>query len=52
LKWGGVDYAWSSGQVIGCMVGFVVLLAILIFTQIRQGDRYVDTKVKRSSILY
>lgn len=33
LQFGGNEYAWNSGQVIGCFVSFGVLLVIFTFTQ-------------------
>lgn len=41
LKWGGIDYEWKSGPVVGCLVGFVILVVLLAVSQIRQGEKYV-----------
>ncbi|RBQ65341.1 hypothetical protein FVER14953_12880 [Fusarium verticillioides] len=38
LSWAGTVYPWSSGQVIGPLVTFSVLLGVFIFNQIRRGD--------------
>ncbi|KAF7905078.1 uncharacterized protein EAF01_005599 [Botrytis porri] len=38
LQWGGVDYAWSSSVIIGLFVGFVVVLLLFIFWDIRRAD--------------
>ncbi|QDS72672.1 hypothetical protein FKW77_002901 [Venturia effusa] len=39
LQWGGVTKSWGSSQVIGLLVGFVLILVLFIVTQIWQGDR-------------
>ncbi|RDI87335.1 hypothetical protein Vi05172_g2832 [Venturia inaequalis] len=39
LQWGGVSKAWGSSEVIGTLVGFVLILILFIGTQIWQGDR-------------
>ncbi|KAF5552099.1 major facilitator superfamily transporter [Fusarium phyllophilum] len=38
LSWAGTVYPWSSGQVIGPLVTFAVLLGVFIWNQIRRGD--------------
>ncbi|KAL8286873.1 hypothetical protein RQP46_003879 [Phenoliferia psychrophenolica] len=30
LNWGGISYAWNSGQVIGCLIGGVLLFGVLM----------------------
>lgn len=39
LQWGGVSKAWGSSEVIGTLVGFVLILILFIGVQIWQGDR-------------
>ena len=34
LQWGGSVYEWSNSKVWGCLLGFVLLLAIFIGSQI------------------
>ncbi|KAF2667948.1 DNA repair protein RAD50 [Microthyrium microscopicum] len=38
LQWGGLQYPWNDSKVIGCFVGFGVLITIFITTQIRLGE--------------
>lgn len=38
LSWAGTVYPWSSGQVIGPLLAFAVILAVFIWNQIRRGD--------------
>ncbi|KAI1036259.1 hypothetical protein LB504_011556 [Fusarium proliferatum] len=38
LSWAGTVYPWSSGQVIGPLLGFAVILAVFVWNQIRRGD--------------
>ncbi|KAI2616498.1 major facilitator superfamily domain-containing protein [Hypoxylon sp. NC1633] len=38
LQWGGVTKPWSSSEVIGTLVGFVVILAIFALQQIKLGE--------------
>lgn len=40
LQWGGSTYAWSDSKVLGCLIGFALIIAVLIFLQFRYGDRY------------
>jgi hypothetical protein len=39
LQWGGVSKPWGSSEVIGTLVGFVVILILFIGVQIWQDDR-------------
>ncbi|KAJ8113163.1 hypothetical protein ONZ43_g5218 [Nemania bipapillata] len=39
LQVGGTSKAWNSSEVIGLLVGFVVILAVFIFQQAQLGDR-------------
>ena len=39
LQWGGQTKSWSNSDVIGCFVGFGVLLALFIATEVIQGER-------------
>ena len=36
LKWGGLDYAWDSSQVLGCLIGSAACLALFIACQCRK----------------
>ncbi|KAF5630279.1 major facilitator superfamily transporter [Fusarium sp. NRRL 52700] len=38
LSWAGTVHPWSSGQVIGLLVTFTVLLGVFVWNQIRRGD--------------
>ncbi|KAG5767247.1 hypothetical protein H9Q72_004697 [Fusarium xylarioides] len=38
LSWAGTVYPWSSGQVIGPLLTFAVLLAVFVWNQVRRGD--------------
>ncbi|KAF5718237.1 major facilitator superfamily transporter [Fusarium mundagurra] len=38
LSWAGTVYQWSSGQVIGPLVTFCVLLGLFVWNQVRRGD--------------
>jgi hypothetical protein len=38
LQWGGQSLPWNSSEVIGLLVGFVLLMAVFIWTQWRLGD--------------
>ncbi|KAF5556617.1 major facilitator superfamily transporter [Fusarium mexicanum] len=38
LSWAGTVYSWSSGQVVGPLVAFAVLLGVFVWNQIRRGD--------------
>ncbi len=39
LQWGGSTYPWKNSRVWGCLLGFVLLIAIFIVQQFRRGDR-------------
>lgn len=39
LQWGGVTKSWGSSDVIGCLVGFGLLIALFVGVQIWQGER-------------
>lgn len=39
LQWGGQTKAWSDSSVIGCLVGFVLLIGLFIFIEWYQGER-------------
>ncbi|KAI9824734.1 MAG: hypothetical protein M1832_001560 [Thelocarpon impressellum] len=38
LQWGGSTYAWSNSRIIGLFVGFGLLIALFIFSQIKLGE--------------
>lgn len=39
LQWGGQDKSWSDSSVIGCLVGFVLLIGLFILIEWYQGER-------------
>lgn len=39
LQWGGKQYAWNDGRIIGLLVGFALLLIVFIGTQIWLGEK-------------
>ncbi|RDL40133.1 Uncharacterized protein BP5553_00112 [Venustampulla echinocandica] len=39
LQWGGITKAWDSPEVIGCFVGFVVILFVFVGTQWWLGEK-------------
>jgi hypothetical protein len=39
LQWGGVSKAWHSADVIGTLVGFILLLIIFVVVEVWQDDR-------------
>jgi hypothetical protein len=39
LQWGGSTYPWKNSRIIGLFIGFGLLTAIFIFSQIRLGDK-------------
>ncbi|KAL8728917.1 MAG: hypothetical protein Q9166_005084 [cf. Caloplaca sp. 2 TL-2023] len=39
LQWGGVTKAWSSPDVIGCLVGWILLTIVFLIIQYYQNDR-------------
>ena len=39
LQWGGKQYSWNSGHIVGLLVGFALLLVIFIGWQIRLGEK-------------
>lgn len=39
LSWAGVKYPWTSGQIIGPLVAFVILLVGFAYNLFRRGDR-------------
>ncbi|PKY00417.1 putative MFS toxin transporter, partial [Aspergillus campestris IBT 28561] len=38
LQWGGIVYPWSNSKVYGCLVGFVLILALFIAMQIKDRN--------------
>ncbi|KAF2747107.1 MFS transporter [Sporormia fimetaria CBS 119925] len=38
LQWGGIVYRWSHPKVLGCLIGFILLLGIFLFLQIRDQE--------------
>lgn len=39
LQWGGIIKPWGSADVVGTLVGSVILLVLFIIVQVIQGDR-------------
>ncbi|KAK3315841.1 major facilitator superfamily domain-containing protein [Apodospora peruviana] len=39
LQWGGITLPWSDSKVWGCLLGFVLLVAVFVAHQIRQKER-------------
>ncbi|KAI9880358.1 MAG: hypothetical protein M1830_003969 [Pleopsidium flavum] len=39
LQWGGSVYPWSDSKVVGCLVGFGLIIAVFLFLQFKLGDR-------------
>jgi len=39
MQWGGVEKRWSNSNVIGCLVGFVILFLAFLVDQWWQGER-------------
>ncbi|KAI4242031.1 MAG: hypothetical protein L6R40_004258 [Gallowayella cf. fulva] len=39
LQWGGVDKPWSSADVIGCLIGWILLTILFLVIQYYQNDR-------------
>lgn len=39
LQWGGVTKAWGSADVVGTLVGWIVLLVVFVIIQKYQGER-------------
>ncbi|OJD18110.1 hypothetical protein AJ78_01828 [Emergomyces pasteurianus Ep9510] len=53
LSWAGIKYPWNSGQVIGPLITFAVVLAAFIYNQFRLGDRAAlpPRVIKRRTVL-
>ncbi|PNY28103.1 Transporter [Tolypocladium capitatum] len=39
LQWGGNQYAWGDSRIIGLLVGFVLIVAVFVASQIWLGER-------------
>ena len=39
LQWGGVNKQWSSPDVVGCLVGWLLLTILFLLIQYYQNDR-------------
>ena len=39
LQWGGTVYPWHDSKVWGCLLGFVLLLAVFLGLQFKLGDK-------------
>ena len=38
LQWGGIQYAWSNGKIVGLLVGFSLMTIVFIVWQLYRGD--------------
>lgn len=38
LQWGGSDIAWSDSKVIGCFIGFGLMMVLFLYLQVKEGD--------------
>ncbi|KAF2123486.1 putative efflux pump antibiotic resistance protein [Dothidotthia symphoricarpi CBS 119687] len=48
VSWGGNTFAWSDGQVVGCLIGGFVLLVLFIVIEHRVRDPLIDPSLFRS----
>jgi MFS transporter, DHA2 family, glioxin efflux transporter len=39
MQWGGLTKAWNSSEVVGTLVGFVVLTIVFVTVEVFQGER-------------
>ena len=39
LQWGGSTYPWNNSRIIGLFVGFVLLISIFVYSQLKLGDK-------------
>lgn len=39
MQWGGISKAWSSGPVVGTLVGFIVMSILFVVIQWKSGER-------------
>ncbi|MEU6974402.1 MULTISPECIES: MDR family MFS transporter [unclassified Streptomyces] len=46
--WGGTEYAWGSGTIVGLAVGGVLALAAFLFVETRAGDPIMPLHIFRS----
>ncbi|OGN98992.1 MAG: MFS transporter [Chloroflexi bacterium RBG_13_51_18] len=51
LSWGGVEYAWGSGQIIGMFVFSVVALALLIWVESRSKEPIIPLAIFKDRIV-
>ncbi len=51
LSWGGVQYSWSSGEVIGLLIFSAVAAALFIFTELRTAEPIMPLGIFRNSIV-
>jgi EmrB/QacA subfamily drug resistance transporter len=51
LSWGGREYAWSSLQVVGCLAGGMVLLALFLLVERRAADPVLPLSLFRNSVV-
>ena len=50
LSWGGTEYPWASGTIIGIFVGSVVALALFVLVESRAADPILPLRLFRSSV--
>ena len=50
LSWGGTQYAWTSGTIIGLFVGSLVSLVVFVVVEARAVDPVLPLRLFRSSV--
>ncbi|POX41555.1 MFS transporter [Streptomyces sp. Ru73] len=50
LEWGGTEYAWGSGTIIGLFAGSVVLLAAFVFVELRAREPMLPMHLFRNPV--
>ncbi|KAJ3338873.1 hypothetical protein HDU93_008926 [Gonapodya sp. JEL0774] len=48
LSWGGVEYSWASGQVLGCIVCAIVLLAMFVWWETKAVEPIIPLELFKS----
>jgi len=50
LSWGGTQYPWTSGTIVGLFAGSVVALAVFVVVESRAADPILPLRLFRSSV--